>query len=96
MGTIARSADSTIPKLEDQLARWGAKLDVLLAKGEAAGREVKLDTRKQIDEIKAKLVIARAKLDEAKTAGAAGWDRFKEGLEIFWKDLEGAVQKVTH
>jgi hypothetical protein len=96
MGTIESSVDNSMAKLEDQLKLWGAKLDELVAKMEVAGQETKIDARKHLDEVKARLVTARSKLDEAKAAGRDKWDGFKSGVESSWKELEAAFQKLTH
>lgn len=96
MGTIESSVDKTVSKLETQLTLWSAKLNELAAKVEVAGQETKIDARKRVDDMKAKLKVARAKLDEAKAAGGDKWDQFKSGVETSWKELEGAFQKLMH
>jgi hypothetical protein len=96
MGTIESSVDKTVSKLEGQLKLWGAKLNELAAKVEVAGQEAKIDTRKHLDDMKAKLKVAQSKLDDAKAAGGDKWDKFKSGIERSWKDLESAFQKLTH
>jgi histidinol dehydrogenase len=96
MGTIESSIDKTASKLEDQLKLWGAKINEIAAKVDVAGQEAKIDARKHLDDIKAKIKVAQSKLDEAKAAGGDKWDTFKSGLESSWKELEGAFQKLTH
>jgi len=95
MGTIETSIDKTVAKLEGQLALWGAHLKELVAKGEAAGEQAKIDSRKQLDELKTKLEHARAKLAEAKAAGEDKWDAFKHSVESSWKELEGAFKQLA-
>ncbi|HEU4732492.1 MAG TPA: hypothetical protein VFT22_31570 [Kofleriaceae bacterium] len=96
MGTIESSVDKTLSKLEDQLKLWGAKLNELAAKVDVAGKEAKIDARKRLDDMKAKIEVAQSKLDEAKAAGGDKWDKFKSGIESSWKELESAFQKLTH
>jgi hypothetical protein len=96
MGTIETSVDKTVSKLEGQLKLWGTRLNELVAKAEVAGHETKIDARKRLDEVKAKLKVAQSKLDEAKAAGGDKWNTFKSGIESSWKELEGAFQKLTH
>jgi hypothetical protein len=96
MGTIESNVDKTVSKLEDQLKLWGARLSELAAKVEVAGQETKIDARKHLADMKAKLKIAEAKLAEAKAAGGDKWDKFKSGIESSWKELEGVFQKLTH
>jgi len=96
MGTIETSVDKTVSKLEGQLKLWGARLNELVAKAEVAGQETKIDAHQRVDEVKAKLKVAQAKLDEAKAAGGDKWNTFKSGIESSWKELEGAFQKLAH
>jgi hypothetical protein len=96
MGAIESNVDRTVAKLEDQLRLWGAKLNELAAKVDVVGQETKIDARKHLDGMKAKIKVAQSKLDEAKAAGGDKWDKFKSGIESSWKELEGAFQKLTH
>jgi len=95
MGTIESSVDKTMTKLEDQLKSWGAKLNELAAKVDAAGREGKDDARRRLADMKAKVKVAQSKLEEAKAAGGDKWDKFKSGIESSWKELESSFQKLT-
>jgi len=96
MGTIRTNIDSTLAKLEDQFALWSAKLNELVARAGVAGQETKIDARKHLDEAKAKLAAARAKLDEAKAGGAEKWEKLKSDVELSWKELEAAFHRLTH
>ncbi len=96
MGTIESSVDKTVSKLETELEQWAAKLDELLASAELAGEQAKRDSRERIDELKAKLAAAQARLDEAKLAGADKWDTLKQGLERSWKELEHTFHRLVH
>ena len=84
-----------VGKMEKQLKRWGAKLDELGAKAEGAGTEVKVEYRKNIDDLKAKYQVAQSKLDELKAAGSEKWETCKTGVEGAWKELEAAFGKLT-
>ncbi len=92
MGT---NVDKTVSKLQNELALWGAKLNELLPKAEAAGQDAKMDARKHLEDATAKLSAARSRLDEAKTTSEDKWDKFKAGLESSWKELESAFHKLT-
>ena len=85
--------DTTVSTFEGQLERWGAKLDEVVAKGSAAGREAKTEARAHIDDLRSKIRAARSKLDAAKAAGSDKWDAFKGGLERSWKELEAAFKQ---
>jgi peptidoglycan hydrolase CwlO-like protein len=83
-------------KLETQLQQWGAKLDEFVAKADRAGTTARIDNRKRIDELKAKVKVAQAKLDEVKTAGSEKWETLKAGVESAWNDLEIAFKKLRN
>lgn len=93
VGTIESNLDTTAKKLEGQLEIWGAKLDELVAKGSAAGKQAKTEVHSQVAELKSKIRDARSKLDAAKAAGSDKWDAFKDGLESSWKELEAAFKQ---
>ena len=96
METIGSGVDKTVTKLEDLLALWGAKLNELAAKVEAAHQEGRIEARKQLEEAREKLEQARSKLDEAKAVGEDRWDKFKAAVESSWENLEGAFLDLVH
>jgi hypothetical protein len=93
---IESTTDKNLSKLEAQLDLWNARLKEFATKATAAGKSAKIDSRKQIDDLKAKLVVARSKLDEAKAAGGEKWDSVKGGVVRFWKELEDSFKTLTH
>jgi hypothetical protein len=86
--------EGNVVKLETQLKQWGAKLDEFVAKADRAGTAARIDNRKRIDELKAKVNVAQAKLDEVKTAGSEKWETLKTGVENAWNELEVAFKKL--
>lgn len=96
MSTIESHIEKNVSKLEAQLKLWNAKLSEVLAKANVAGQQAKIDSRKQLDELKSKLEGAQSKLDEAKAAGSEKWDTLKQGVERTWQDLEDAFKKLIH
>jgi hypothetical protein len=96
MATTESFVDKNLSKLESQLKLWAAKFDEVVAKANVAGQQAKVDSRKQLDELKSKLQVAQSKLDEAKAAGAEKWETLKQGLERSWQELEGAFKKLVH
>lgn len=85
-----------VGKLETQLKQWGAKLDEFVAKTDKAGTAARIDNRKRIGDLKAKVHAAKAKLDEVKAAGSEKWDTLKTGVESAWNDLELAFKKLKN
>ncbi len=96
MATAQSHVMKSLAKLEDQLKLWHAKFNSAVASSRVTRQEAKIDSGKQLDEIKSKLAVAQAKLDEAKEAGADKWDTVKDGVEHTWRDLEQEFKKLFH
>jgi hypothetical protein len=92
---VVDAGADNLSKLEAQLKTWTAKLDDLVAKANAAGQQAKVDSRKQLDELKSKLEVARSKLDEAKAAGIGKWETLRQGVERTWQELEATFKKLV-
>jgi hypothetical protein len=95
MTTFESTIDRTIAKMDAQLSLWNAKLGELVAKGKVAGQEVKVGARERLDDLKAKLDGAQAKLEEAKKLGSQQWDEFRATVEAAWKQAEAAFKKLV-
>ena len=87
--------EANIGRMETELKQWGAKLDKLVAKVEAAGTEVKTDYRNSVEDLRSKYRLTQSKFDELKTAGSAKWGIFKTGVEAARNDLEASFKKLT-
>jgi len=79
-------------KLETQLKQWGARLDELVAKADRPAPTARIDNRRRIDDLKAKVQAAQSKLDEVRTAGSERWETLKTGVESAWSELELAFK----
>ena len=90
------TAEARVGKMEAELKQWGARLDELLAKADAAGTELKIDYRKRLDDLREKYTTAERKLAALKAAGSGKWDTFKGGVETAWRELETAFTKLVH
>jgi hypothetical protein len=96
MATTETRIDKNLSKLEAQLELWSAKLTEVAGRARVAGEQAKVDSRKQLDELKSRLEVARSKLDEARAAGAEKWEIFKDGIEHIWGEIEGTFKKLVH
>ena len=88
--------ESHLGKLETQLRTWGARLDEMVARAEAARTQPSGDYRKRLDEVKAKYKVAEMRFGELKKAGSAKWETFQGGVESAWNDLEMAFRKLPN
>jgi hypothetical protein len=83
-----------VGKMETQLKKWGAQLDLLVAEADQAGTKVQSDYRERIDDLKSKQRVAQSRLDELRTAGNQKWETLRVGVERAWSDLEGAFENL--
>ena len=90
------TVEAHVGKMEAELKEWGARLDNLLAKVDAAGTGAKIDYRKRLDDLKEKYIVAEARFAELKAAGSAKWDTFKGGVQTAWNELETAFTKLAN
>ena len=89
------TVEAHVGRMEAELKGWGAKLDALVAKADAAGTDAKIDYRRRLDDATARYRVAQSKLRELKAAGSGKWDSFKTDFESAWGDLETAFKKLT-
>jgi hypothetical protein len=90
------TVEAHVGKMEAELKIWGARLDKLMAKADAAGTEAKIDYRSRLEDLKAKYRAAETKFEELKTAGSGKWEIFQGGVEKAWSELEIAFTKLTN
>ena len=83
-----------VGKIETRLRQLGTRLDRLVAKADAAGTEVKIDFRKQIDHAKDKHAVVQSKLNAFRAANGEKWDHFKGAVETAWRDLDNAFKAI--
>jgi hypothetical protein len=89
------TVDAHVGRMETELKSWGAKLDALVAKADAAGTGAKIDYRKRLDDVAARYKVAESKLHKLHAAGSGKWEVFKADIEGAWSDLETAFKKLT-
>jgi len=83
-----------VGKMEKLLKEWGVRLDELVSRVDKAGAGAQADYRLGVDDLKAKLQVAKTRIDELKTANIDKWQTFKSGIDIAWKDLETTFSKL--
>ena len=82
-------------KLEEKMAEFGRQVAAL----EMKARRVSADTRKEIEaaikELQPKAGQVQKKLDQMKSAGAAGWGDIALGIDSAIDELKEAYRKAT-
>lgn len=82
-------------KLQAQLDEWGAEIDKLKAKADAAEADAKLEYYKEIEELQSMQEAASKKLDELKASGGDAWEDLKAGIDNAWDSLSKSVKSAV-
>jgi hypothetical protein len=83
--------DAYKQKMAAQLKEWSAQIDLLEAKVENAGADMKVKRTKQLHELRAKQRAATEKMKELGKASGAAWEQVKTTADKIWDDLKTGV-----
>ena len=78
-------------KMEAQLKEWSAQINLLEAKIENAGADVKVKRADVLKDLRAKQHAASAKMKELEKASGQAWEQVKETADKVWDDLKKGV-----
>ena len=84
--------DAYKQKMEAQLKEWDAQINLLEAKVENAGADIKVKRAEQLHELRAKQRAASEKMQELGKASGAAWDQVKVTADKVWEDLKAGVE----
>ncbi len=87
--------DTYKQKLKTQLKEWSAQIDLLDAKAENVGANVKIKYTRELDKLRAKLREATEKVKELEEASGDAWVEVKETADKVWDDLKTGVASVA-
>lgn len=79
-------------KLAAQLKEWSAQIDLLEAKAENAGADIKVRHAQRLHELRAKQRAASEKMKELGKASGAAWEQVKVTADKIWDDLKAGVE----
>jgi len=79
-------------KLAAQLKEWDAQINLLEAKVESAGADIKVQRARQLGELRAKQNAASAKMQELGKASGAAWDQVKATADNIRDELKTGVE----
>jgi len=79
-------------KLAAQLKEWSAQIDLLEAKAENAGADIKVRHAQRLQELRAKQRAASEKIKELGKASGAAWEQVKVTTDKIWDDLKAGVE----
>jgi recombinational DNA repair ATPase RecF len=75
-------------KMAAQLKEWGAQIQLLEAKMENVGADMKVKRAEELHECRAKYHVASEKMKELEKAGGEAWEQVKETADKIWEDLK--------
>lgn len=78
-------------KKSAQLKEWGAQLNLLEAKAENVGADLKLKHAEAMQALRAKQRTASEKMKELGTASAEAWEDVKVTADKVWDDLKAGM-----
>lgn len=83
--------DAYKQKMAAQLKEWGAQIDLLEAKMENMGADMKVKRAQELRELRAKQHAASEKMKELGKASGEAWGQVKETADKIWEDLKAGV-----
>jgi len=83
--------DAYKQKMAAQLKEWDAQINLLEAKVENAGADIKVMRARQLHELRAKQREASEKMKELGKASGAAWEQVKVTADKIWDDLKAGV-----
>jgi len=83
--------DAYKQKMAAQLKEWGAQLDLLEAKAENVGADIKVKRAKELQELRGKMSVASVKMNELEKASGEAWEQVKNTADQVWEDLKSGV-----
>ena len=83
--------DAYKQKLAAQLKEWTAQINLLEAKAENMGADIKIKRLELIKELRSKQHLAAEKMKELEKSSGDAWDQVKSTAEKIWSDLKHGV-----
>jgi chromosome segregation ATPase len=83
--------DAYKQKMAAQLKEWTAQINLLEAKIENAGADIKVKGTDALKELKIKQRAASEKMKELEKASEKAWDQVKDTADKLWDDLKRGI-----
>lgn len=83
--------DAYKQKMAAQLKEWDAQINLLEAKIENAGANMKVMRAKKLHELRAQQKAASEKMKELEKASGAAWEQIKTTADKIWEDLKTGI-----
>ena len=83
--------DAYKQKMAAQLKEWGAQIDLLEARMENIGADMRIKRAEELHELRAKQRAASEKMKELGKASGVAWEQAKETADKIWDDLKAGI-----
>ncbi|HEX5336993.1 MAG TPA: hypothetical protein VFW53_00995 [Gallionella sp.] len=83
--------DAYRQKMETQLKEWRAQIDLLEAKIENSGADMRVKRAQELHELRKKWNAASEKMHELEKSSGEAWEQVKETADKIWEDLKAGV-----
>ena len=77
-----------------QLKEWGAQIDLLEAKMENSGADLKVKRAKELHELRVKQRAASEKMNELEESSGEAWGQVKKTADKIWDDFKTGVAEA--
>ncbi len=81
-------------KLKARLDQWNSEIDKLEAKANETEADVKIEYKKQLDELRAQRDHAEVKMKELRDVSDEAWNDMQVGFDKAWDNIAAAVEKA--
>lgn len=81
-------------KLKARLDQWNAEIDRLEAKANETEADVKIEYKKQLDELRAQRDHAEVKRKELRDVSDEAWNDMQVGFDKAWDNIAAAVERA--
>ncbi len=81
-------------KMAAQLKEWSAQINLLEAKVENAGADMKVRRAEAVRGLRAKQRAASKKMQELEKASGKAWEQVKVTADKIWEDLKAGVTEA--
>lgn len=78
-------------KMSAQLKEWGAQINLLEAKMENVGADIRIKRTQELHELRAKHLAASEKMKELGKSSGEAWEQAKITADKIWNDLKTGV-----
>ncbi len=86
--------DKYLEKINGQLTKWKAEINLLEAKVRVAEAEAKSDYIKELEKLKSSSKQLEARIEEIKDASGDAWQELTAGVDKAWQDLSEGLDSA--